>query len=999
MSKVVRCLVALFFGLSAYGAEILPPGFRPTPLGVHALVGAKIVVKPGEVIPNGTIIIRDGLIKAVGPDASVPEDARVWDMKGTTIYAGFIDPYIVTGASNASPVSTADSEPITSASLTAGGVNFFGAPGQSTDRGNAGPGYEVAKMTPQHRAVQEYSPRDKSLAALREIGFTAGLVAPGKGIIRGSSALVALSDENPNDVILKPDVFQHIAFETHQPGERAYPGSLMGVIACIRQTFFDAQHYALDHADYLKNPQGRKRPEYDPALEALTPVAEKKMRAMFEPGSALMVNRAAQLAHELGLDFCIVSCGQEWRRPDLAKETDATFIVPLNFPSVPKMPTETDWEQVSLDQLRNWDWAPENAAVLREQRREVALTTYGLADKKKFRQNLKLAVERGLPEDDALAALTTIPAKLTGADKQLGSIEAGKLANLTVVQGDNYFNPENKLREVWIDGRIYRVPPEEPKPGKPDDAKPAKPVSPEEGAPNRPKGEPEKKPGPKQESTETKKEESTKGEKAVAEKKDRRKDETKELQKTRTARSPMDGRGPLASPTSILIRNATIWTCSDKGVLTNASLLISNGKIESVGSVKADPGPDTLQIDGQGLHVTPGLIDCHSHTAILGAVNEATLPSTAMVRISDVVNSETEHIYEQLAGGLTAANLLHGSANPIGGQNCVIKLRYGASPQQMVFEAAPQGIKFALGENVKQSNWGDQNTTRFPQTRMGVRTFIANRFTVAQEYLAEWDKYKKTGGVPPRRDLELEAIGEILQGKRWIHCHSYRQDEILTLIRLMENFGVKIGTFQHVLEGYKIADEIAKHGAGGSTFADWWAYKFEVYDAIPYNGSLMHDRGVLVSFNSDSSELARHLYLEAAKAVKFGDTSQIEALKFVTLNPAKQLRIDKFVGSLEPGKDADFAIWSKAPLDSGTVCLQTWIDGKKYFDRSLDGERTKKMEKERADLLAKAKKISKGGGGGDAGDKAADTFFQVSLEHQFDGYDRDCMDNDQEEGR
>ena len=329
------------------------------------------------------------------------------------------------------------------------------------------------------------------------------------------------------------------------------------------------------------------------------------------------------------------------------------------------MPTESDWEQVTLEQLRNWDWAPENAAVLRQQEHEVALTTYGLADKKKFRQNLRLTLDRDLTQNDALAALTTIPAKLCGIENQLGTIEAGKLANLTVVEGDGYFNPENKLREVWIDGRIYRVPLEEPKPGKGDEAKPAKPVSPEEGAPNRPKNEPEKKPGQKQEPTETKKEEG-KGEKGLAEKKDKKKDETKELLKTRTARSPMEVRGPLATPASILIRNATIWTCSDKGVLTNATLLISNGKIESVGAIKAEAGPETLQIDGQGLHVTPGLIDCHSHTAILGAVNESTLPSTAMVRISDVVNSETDHLYEQLAGGLTAANLLHGSANPTG---------------------------------------------------------------------------------------------------------------------------------------------------------------------------------------------------------------------------------------------------------------------------------------------------------------------------------------------
>ncbi|MEY2465651.1 MAG: hypothetical protein QOD03_172, partial [Verrucomicrobiota bacterium] len=382
-------------------------------------------------------------------------------------------------------------------------------------------------------------------------------------------------------------------------------------------------------------------------------------------------------------------------------------------------------------------------------------------------------------------------------------------------------------------------------------------------------------------------------------------------------------------------------------------------------------------------------------TAILGNVNEAGLPSTAMVRIRDVVNSETDNFYEQLAGGVTAVNLLHGSANPIGGQNCVIKLRDGDSPEELIFTNAPQGIKFALGENVKQSNWGEKFVTRFPQTRMGVKAFIENRFTAAQQYLQDWENFRSQGGLPPRRDLELEAIGEIIQGTRLIHCHSYRQDEILMLIRLMESFGVKIGTFQHVLEGYKVADEIAKHGAGGSTFSDWWAYKFEVYDAIPYNGSLMRDRGIVVSFNSDSSELARRLYLEAAKAVKYGGTPEIEALKFVTLNPAKQLQMDKFVGSLEPGKDADFAIWSKSPLDYDTVCLQTWIDGKKYFDRSLNADRVARLKQERNDLIAKAKKISKlASGGGESGgsDDKDDSFFRVSLEHEFDGRDRHCLD-------
>jgi N-acetylglucosamine-6-phosphate deacetylase len=363
------------------------------------------------------------------------------------------------------------------------------------------------------------------------------------------------------------------------------------------------------------------------------------------------------------------------------------------------------------------------------------------------------------------------------------------------------------------------------------------------------------------------------------------------------------------------------------------------------------------------------------------------------VRIGDVVNSETENLYEQLAGGVTAVNLLHGSANPIGGQNQVIKLRDGATPEELKFVGAPPGIKFALGENVKQSNWGEKFTTRFPQTRMGVQTFIANRFTAAQEYLQEWANFRKNGGLQPRRDLELEAIGEILQGKRWIHCHAYRQDEMLSLLRLMQSFGVQIATFQHVLEGYKIADELAAGNVGGSTFSDWWAYKFEVYDAIPFNGSLMTDRGMTVTFNSDSSELARRLYLEAAKAVKYGGTSQEEALKFVTINAAKQLRIDPFTGSLEPGKDADFAIWSKPPLDSGTVCLQTWIDGKKYFDRALDAERTTRLKKERDDLIAKAKQLTKLSGGGEVskGD-GGKSFFRVSLEHQFDRVDRGCLD-------
>ncbi len=946
------------------GAELLPPGHRPVPLGVHALVGGKVVTKPGIALDPAVIVIRDGIIVAVGPDVKPPADARIWDMKGTTIYAGFIDPYLSPGGTN-NPVSTTETDPIHRAHLTSGGINFFGAPGQKTDRGNSGPGYEISQMTPEYRVVQSYVPDAKALETLRELGFTSGNIVPGKGILRGTSALVALANVNPNDAIIKADVFQHVAFETHDSDENSYPGSLMGVIAAVRQAFFDAQHHARDNADYLARPTARVRPEVNLALAALAPALDQRQPVVFEPGSSLMVDRAARVARELGLKFYLCASGQEWRRPELVKSAAAPFIVPVNFPAVPKMPEEDDWASVSLDQFRAWDWAPENPALLRQQGVEIALTTHGLADRKSFRKNLQLALDRGLSENDALAALTTTPARLCGVEVQLGTIESGKIANLTVVEGSNYFDPEAKVREVWIDGRIYAG-----------------------------------KTGPKittansqeiaTDPAKDKKDQAEKIKKAT---------ERREFQKKRVAKSPLEGRGPLASFPVLLIRGATIWTCGPQGILTNTDVLIRDGKIAALGrdllKGEISGGKPAFTIEAAVWHLTPGLIDAHSHTAILGGVNEATLPSSAMVRVSDVVNSETDNLYQQLAGGLTVANLLHGSANPIGGQNCVIKLKDGALPEQLKFKDAPEGIKFALGENVKQSNWGDKNTTRFPQSRMGVPTFIANRFTAAQRYLKAEAAFKKSGGLAPRRDLELEALGEILQGQRWIHCHSYRQDEILSFLRLMEGFNVQVGTLQHVLEGYKIADEIARHGAGGSCFSDWWAYKFEVYDAIPHAGSLMRDRGVLVSFNSDSSELARRMYLEAAKAVKYGGTSEIEALKFVTLNPAKQLRIDQRVGSLEPGKDADFVLWSKSPLDSTTVCLQTWIEGKKYFDRALAADRAAALTRERAELLAKAKKSAALGGGAAAGanDAAQAAFFRIALERWFEGRARHCLDD------
>jgi imidazolonepropionase-like amidohydrolase len=414
------------------------------------------------------------------------------------------------------------------------------------------------------------------------------------------------------------------------------------------------------------------------------------------------------------------------------------------------------------------------------------------------------------------------------------------------------------------------------------------------------------------------------------------------------------GRGsPPEQPPVLAVTNATLWTCGPEGIVEGATLVVREGKIVAVGKDVEVPEGATV-IDAQGKHVTPGIIDCHSHMATDGGVNESAQAITAEVRIGDFIDANDITVYRQLAGGVTAANVLHGSANPIGGQNQVIKLRWGAGGEAMKFREAPPGIKFALGENVKQSNWGDRYTSRYPQSRMGVEQIIRDAFHAAQDYQAAHDRWNQNRtGLPPRRDLELEALAEVVQKQRWIHCHSYRQDEILALIRVCDDFGITIGSLQHILEGYKVAEAMAKHGATGSSFSDWWAYKFEVIDAIPFNGALMHRAGVVVSFNSDDGELGRHLNHEAAKAVKYGGVPRDEALKFVTLNPAKQLRIDQYVGSLEEGKHADFVIWSGDPLSPRSVCEQTWVDGRKYFDREEDKALRAEQAKMRAALIRK----------------------------------------------
>jgi imidazolonepropionase-like amidohydrolase len=439
---------------------------------------------------------------------------------------------------------------------------------------------------------------------------------------------------------------------------------------------------------------------------------------------------------------------------------------------------------------------------------------------------------------------------------------------------------------------------------------------------------------------------------------------------------------PADAPPVVLIQNATVLTVT-KGTIEHGSVLIKDGKIVEVGAdVKAPSGAQV--IDGTGMFVTPGIIDCHSHIAVDGSVNEGSISVSSIANIAEVLDSDDISIYRDLAGGVTTANILHGSANSIGGQTIVIKLRWGQPAARLPFEGALPGIKFALGENPKRSNFSiPGREKRYPASRMGVEETIRAAFTEARDYKNAWDAHNKKVAageknlIPPRRDLRLDPLVEVLEGKRYVHSHCYREDEILMLLRVAKEFGFKVRTLQHVLEGYKVADEIAAAGTGASTFSDWWAYKVEAYDAIPYNAAIMTKRGVIVSINSDDAEEATHLNQEAAKTIKYGGLTHDEALKLVTINPAIQLGIDKRVGSIEVGKDADLVIYNHDPLSAYAVVQKTLIDGRVYFDRQKDIAARADLEKEKKALLEKEKKSSKKDDKKDAeakkpGDKPAD---------------------------
>lgn len=392
---------------------------------------------------------------------------------------------------------------------------------------------------------------------------------------------------------------------------------------------------------------------------------------------------------------------------------------------------------------------------------------------------------------------------------------------------------------------------------------------------------------------------------------------------------------------SIVIQNLdSVWTAAGE-VLEGVSIVIRDGVIRQIGPDVSVPSGVQV-IDGSGLTAIPGIVDEHSHTAMDRSTNEGTTPISAEVRVMDALDPTDFGIYRALSGGVTTALILHGSANPIGGQAAIIKMRWGMDdPEQLLVEGAPQMIKFALGENVTQKNWDTPGRDRFPTSRAGVEALYDMAFEAAQQYRETWQAYRRdrdSFAVPPRRDLRLETLVDVMEGRILVHAHSYRSDEIVMLMRVAERYGFKIDAFTHVLEGYKVADEMAEHGAAASTFSDWWAYKLEAYDAIPYNATIMHQHGVLTSLNSDIPWLQTFMVYEFNKPVKYGGISREEALRMLTVYPARQIHLEDRIGTIEVGKEGDIVLLNGDPFNAYSRVEKTIVDGIVYYDLSRDAE-------------------------------------------------------------
>lgn len=966
----------LLFSLNTQAQETFPiNGIPDKRVATYAFTHATIYVDANTVIKDATLLIVKNKIVAAGQVVTIPPDAVVYNCSGKYIYPSLIDIYADYGIPARQPQQRPRGPQMESA--TPGAYNWNQA------------------IRPETDAFRLFSKDAAKAEEWRKSGFGAVMTHQKDGIARGTGALISLSDENENDVIFTERAAACYSFDKGT-STQDYPSSLMGSIALIRQTYYDADWYA-----------SATDRDIDISLKAFN--EERNLPQIFDAGDILNSLRVAEIGKEFNVKYIIKGGNDEYKYIASAAKTGSAFIVPLKFPETIDVTDPYDAINVSLEQLKHWELAPANAAALEKAGIPFVFTTDGLKDKKELYKNIRKAIELGLSKEQALKSLTETPAQLLKADKMIGALRPGMMASF-IISTKELFDKDNILLENWVSGKRFMI----RRTNLPDlrgnytltagnqsvrmriggdiytpeiniiqDSSRKKVTMTNTGQlimlsfeslkPNtkgifRLNGLLDADPT-KMQGTGIDPDGNTITWKAVFDSvyiPPVVSDSAKEKPVTGEVWYPNMAFGSSMVPTatSVLIKNATVWTNEKDGILDNTDVLITNGKIAQIGkNISASQGTET--VDGTGKHLTAGIIDEHSHIAASGSVNEGAQNSSAEVRIGDVVDCTDINIYRQLAGGVTTSHILHGSANPIGGQTQLIKLRWGHTPQEMKFEGWDGFIKFALGENVKQSHWGDDQVIRYPQTRMGVEQVFIDAFTRARNYDNSWKNYnllKDKNKIKPRRDLELDAIAEILNKNRFITCHSYVQSEINMLMHVADSFQFKVNTFTHILEGYKVADKMKARGANASTFADWWAYKYEVMEAIPYNASILNKMGVNTSMNSDDAEMARRLNQEAAKAVKYGNTSEEDAWKMVTLNPAIMLHISDRVGSIKVGKDADVVLWNNDPLSIYAKPLKTYIDGVCYFDIEKDVVLRQQTEKERARIIQKMI-IEKGKGG------------------------------------
>ena len=957
----------------------------------YAFTHATIVKDGANSISDATLIIRDGLIVAAGAGLTPPKDAVVIDCRGKYIYPSFIDLYTDYGIP----------EP-ERARGTGNPFDFFRGPAQINSNTKGAYNWNQA-VHPETDASHLFAVDSGKAKTLRDVGFGTVLSHMKDGIARGTGVVVTLAQDKENLVVVKARASAHYSLNKGT-STQSYPSSLMGSIALLRQTYIDAAWY-------------KSQPYHEGTNLSLAAWNdEQSLPQIFEGSDKWQDLHGDRIGDEFGVQYIIKAGENEYQRIKEIAATKATYIVPVDFPQAMDVEDPDAARFVSLADMKHWELAPTNPGAFEKAGISFCLTTADLHDPKQFLTNLRKAFDFGLTEGKALEALTKTPATLVGIYDKVGSLDAGKLANFLITTGP-IFNEKTSIVENWVQGKGYDVKEDAWKDIKGQYNLVITPVgggtsstyvldvkSPtsasvigkdtltgkfsydgklvsiyfggltSSGGPGGGNGgrggmNPGAEGGGRRmgggrTGGATHLAGAVNGDifngngtdsagnlviwTATFSKAAGPDTSTTHHRPQRIGKVlyPFDGYGWDSLPTQhdLLIKNATVWTNEKEGHLEGTDVLVRAGKIAKIGK-NLEAGAARV-IDGTGKYLAPGIIDEHSHIAAF-SINEGAQSVTSEVRIADNLNPEDISIYRQLAGGVTSSHILHGSANTIGGQTQLIKLRWGVNDTALKFRNWDPFIKFALGENVKRTT--SQSNNRFPDTRMGVEEVLMDAFTRARDY----QKARKTAPGATRRDLELDALVEILEHKRFITCHSYVQSEINALIHVADKFGFTVNTFTHILEGYKVADKMKAHGSNASTFSDWWAYKMEVQDAIAYNAAIMTKEGLNVCINSDDAEQARRLNQEAAKSVKYGGLTEDEAFRMVTLNPAKALHVADRVGSIKEGKDADLVLWSDNPLSIYARAEKTIVDGIVYYDIDHDAEMRKYIATERNRLIQK----------------------------------------------